>query len=473
MSYTAVSVGIFLFIIAFFTWNAPKSNPGPPIEVEVSVSQFCQNVDTATAPTFKAPADNVLKVGKDDVDEGAGTLVRDPEGCGGTRHQIGKDVTYRLIRKNVPMTTTDVKKHDFNWDDGSCHFDTAEKLGIDIPEIDKTKFKIFYPEISGEISLDRPLFSRTRNADSYLMYFIDYGLIFLLHINPDGSLTEFKGGTTGGTPETFVLADIYQDIDSNRPQLPPEALSCDTTRGAAIASGPQVTLPQPSASIAPDQLQLRHFVFGSKAGSSAVVNGWGVHCKPAVYLYPPQKQLVNVRVYPKGELSYTDPPYNPQTGWTVNANPSGSLFTMNDEPITNDYLYYESKLLDSEIQKPKTGWVIKPAEMENLFNRILLQLGLNQKEAKDFKDYWLNKLPDSPYYFVGLIEKPQRDYLETLKVTPTPETSIRFSLYFEMLNKPKEVTEPKIQTPQRSGFTLVDWGGMVKLHPGTPFTCSQ
>lgn len=492
MSYSALSIGIGIFILAFFMTSqsfqdltasiftpelVPAQTQTSSQSPSLEAGAFCQTVTEADAPTFKAPRDDVSKAGWDDQDRSDGELVRDPEGCGGDRHLFRGETTYRLIRKNVPLTTTDVKEHDYNWDDSSCHFDTAEKLGINIPEVDTSKYKVFFPEISGEISLDRLLYSRTRGGDRDLMYFIDYGLVFLLHINPDGSLTELKGGTTQGQSETFVLADIYQDIESDRPELPPEALSCDTTQGAAIASGTQVIIPEQGSATDSSQLQLKYFVFGSNTSSGSVVNGWGIHCKPAVYLYPPQKQLVNVQVFPKGELSYTDPPYDPKTGWTVIAYPDGSLYETISHPLSAirnyPYLYYESKILDSEIEKPKTGWMVKPSDMENLFNTILPKLGLNNKEAKDFKDYWLNKLPDSPYYFVGLIEKPQRDYLEALKVTPNPDTSIRFSLYFEMLDQPKTVSEPLINTPKRDGFTLVDWGGMMKLHPGTAFTCSE
>lgn len=475
MSYAAISIGLFIFILFYFTLNAPIQPPTTRVaQQKVEVSQFCQTPAENEALTFQAPADDVNKLGWDERDRDVGTVIRDPEGCGGDRHHLRPGtVTYKLIRKNVPLTTTDVKKHDFNWDDSSCHFDTAEKLGINIPDVDTSKYKVFYPEISGEISIDRLLFSRTRGGERDLMYFIDYGLVFLLHINPDGSLTELKGGTTNGQSETFVLADIYQDQDSDRPTLPDEALACDTTKGAAIVRGTQVLQPTQQVSTDSSQLQLQYFVFGTAQGSSQVVNGWGIHCKPAVYLYPEKKQLVNVQVFPKGELSYTDPPYTPGKGWTINASPNGALFTMNHEPITNNYLYYESKLLDSEIKKPEKGWVVKYEELERLFNEKLPLLGLNPKEEKDFKNYWLNKLPKSPYYFVGLVEKNQRDYLEALSVTPNPDTSIRFSLFFEMLDQPKTVEEPKIQIPQRNGFTLVDWGGMVKLHPGTPFTCSQ
>ena len=183
MSYAAISLGLFIMIMAYFILNVPIQPPTTPVaQQKVEVSQFCQTPDGAAAPTFKAPADDVNKLGWDSQDRTTGTIIRDDEGCGGDRHHLRNGtVTYKLVKSNVPLTTTDVKKHEYNWDDSSCHFDTADKLGIDIPEIDKTKFKVFYPEISGEISIDRLLFSRTRGGDRDLMYFIDYGLVFLLH----------------------------------------------------------------------------------------------------------------------------------------------------------------------------------------------------------------------------------------------------------------------------------------------------
>jgi hypothetical protein len=487
MNYSVLSVGLFILVLSFFIFNAPQEDPAlkeqaasaakSQVDTGSIFSGYCEKVDEATAPTFQAPADNMLKVGDDDIDESAGKIFTEPSHCGGNRNQIGQETTYRLIRRNVPMSVNDVKKNEFVWDDSSCHFRKAEFLDVNISGIDSSKFTAFYPQISGEIGIDQAVYSRSRDRESNLMYFIDYGLIFLVHKNADGGYTELQGTTTDDSNEKFYLVDVYQDIDSERPDLPAEALACDTaiTPGSVAATGSQIIEPGQQSAGDENQLQIKYFVFGNAVSSNPtqIVNGWGVHCKPAVYLYPQTKQLINVQVFPKGELIHTDPPYQPGKGWTVNANPTGALFTMNDQPITNNYLYYESKLFDSEIQKPQKGWVIRPNELENLLNRILPQLGLNQKEQQDFMDYWLTKLPDSPYYFVGLIEKPQRDYLETLKVTPAPETSIRFSLFFEMLDSPKVVEEPTINTPERKGYTLVDWGGLIKLHPGTPFTCSQ
>ena len=286
---------------------------------------------------------------------------------------------------------------------------------------------------------------------------------------------DYKHGEDYGEQEV-KFADVYQDKKVNDSlsvglreyRDAAELFECYIVETGSTYNS--ITVPDQEVSALKDQLQLEWFLM--KRG-----NVWGVHCKPAVYLYPQRKQMVNVKVFPRGELSYTDPPYNPSKGWTVEAYPEGNLYQVLGSKyyaeIPSGYLYYESKILDSEIKKPSKGWSVRKEDMEGLFNRVLPELGLNEKEKEDFMDYWLNKLPESPYYFVGLMDKDQRDYLEPLSVTPEPETSIRFSLYFEPLNQPIIVPEPEVETPNREGFTLVDWGGMIKLHPNTPFTCSQ
>ena len=101
------------------------------------------------------------------------------------------------------------------------------------------------------------------------------------------------------------------------------------------------------------------------------------------------------------------------------------------------------------------------------------KLGLNFVETRQFKEYWERVLPDSPYYFIGVVDKSNLDYIEALKINPEPDSIIRVSLYFEPLDSFKEVSEPNIVTPKREGFSVVEWGGLIKLHGDTPFTCSQ
>ncbi len=501
MGYTALSLGIFIFLFTFFSISGPKETENTALP-KPNLTQFCQEVNDVNAPSFQAPADNATKTGSED-DETLGTPIINSDCSGrGVRHQLSDTLTtYRLIRKNVPLSSQDTKKRGPNFTDQSCHFDSAGKLDISIDGIDESKYKVFFPQISGEISMDEEIPSRTRGRDSNLLYFIDYGLVFLLHLNEDGTFIEYKGGTTDGNPETFYLADIYQDMDSNRPSLPQDAFTCDTTRGTKYALGPDVVVPEQSASPKPDQLQLQYFVFGDGPSTGSVVNGWAIHCKPAVYLYPPKKQLINVRVYPQGYLTYTDPPYDNNHGWTVNAFPDGRLFTINDEQISNNlgskakprtasyaYLYFESKIHDEVINKPVKGWVIKSEEkgekseewfgsLENHFQKILPELGLNTKQTNDFIEYWKKSLPYSPYYFVGIIDQDNVNEIEKLEITPKPDSVNRVRVYFERLDFPKEVTAPTLKpityNLSPDSFTVVEWGGMVKNDPHHPFTCSQ
>lgn len=472
MGYASVSIGLFLLVFAYFTIHAPNSSQTQ--QTPQAQTTFCETVDDpSTAPTFQAPADNITKTGSED-DETLGTVITSG-GCGGTqaRHQFStQPTTYRMIRKNVPLSTLDIKGRKENFKDESCHFDSSESLNLEIGEVDSSKFKIFFPEISGEISLGREIPSRTRGGDRNLLYFIDYGLVFLLHKNADGKFTEYAGGTTQGKSETFYLADVYQDIGSGRPDLPTDAFDCDKKKATAVTSGQSVLIPEQNISKTPDQIQLQYFVLN--AGGD-VYNGWGIHCKPAVYLYPPKKQLVNVKVHPSGFLTYVDPPYDSAKGWTVWAYPNGKIQDLRFKIY--DYLYFESKVPDQVINKPTQGWVRKYDELELLYKEILPKLGLNDTQTKDFIDYWKKALPESPYYFVGIIDQENVNQIEKLEITPKPDSINRVRVYFERLDEPKVVESPNLlprtENLEPNTFSVTEWGGMVKNDPDHPFTCSQ
>lgn len=195
-------------------------------------------------------------------------------------------------------------------------------------------------------------------------------------------------------------------------------------------------------------------------------------CKPAIYLYPEKKTHVSVQVEPKGYLTFTKPNYSQPGGWQVVANPNGEIETDNQ---TFPYLYYESKIQNSEIKAPTKGFVVSYRELPKLYDRLLPQLGLSDKEQADFQNYWEKVLPQSPYYFVGIMENKNIETIEPLTILPKPATTIRVRLYFEALTTPREVTEPEIISVKRpmNGFIAVEWGGLVKSKPNESFSCSQ
>ncbi len=196
---------------------------------------------------------------------------------------------------------------------------------------------------------------------------------------------------------------------------------------------------------------------------------WSPECKPAIYLYPEKTTDVHVTVKPKGFLTYTDPKY-PESGWRAVAEPNGKL-TVGDKKY--DYLYYEAKIEDSAIEKPTKGFVVSFDELPRLYDEILPKLGLNAQETKDYKEYWEKYLTRAPYYFVGVMSDEAVERIEPLTVSPKPTTIIRVRLYYQALDEKIEVSPPVMRSVKRDGFTVVEWGGLVKNDPNHPFTCSQ
>ena len=94
--------------------------------------------------------------------------------------------------------------------------------------------------------------------------------------------------------------------------------------------------------------------------------------------------------------------------------------------------------------------------------KILAKLGLNEKETKDFLEFWQPKLEVKPYVFVTFLPQREFDKLAPLTVNPKPDTVIRVFMDYEPLEKFINVPEPQFSTPIRTGFTVVEWGG--RLH---------
>ena len=174
--------------------------------------------------------------------------------------------------------------------------------------------------------------------------------------------------------------------------------------------------------------------------------------KPAIYLYPTEDMMVNVKVNVNG-LFFNDIPHYGE-GWKV--------FVTKDGIIEGkyDYLFYEAALLHLDI--PEKGWVVKYDQLENWFDEKLPKFGLNEKEKRQFVEYWIEELPESNYYEIKLFDKKFVDENLTLDISPKPETIIRLLFHFKALDENANIEEPIIVTPERKGFTVVEWGGILR-----------
>jgi len=213
--------------------------------------------------------------------------------------------------------------------------------------------------------------------------------------------------------------------------------------------------------------------------------------KPAIYLYPEEPTKLTLKLNPAGKLTVSDPPYDPQTGWEVIAYPDGSLrrSDLRGGPTSQSYpyLFYEAELEKVWVE-PK-GFIVEGKNLVDFFNQTLPKLGLNNRETRDFINYWMTRLSENqPYYFIHFLDNDRIETLEPLEITgygirDTGEnenhlspityhlspityhlspTSIRLRAYFKPLDKPMEIESQTLPIPpQRQGFTLVEWGGIL------------
>lgn len=179
--------------------------------------------------------------------------------------------------------------------------------------------------------------------------------------------------------------------------------------------------------------------------------GDAVAYKPAIYLYPEETLKIKVSLSINGEITISEPEYN--DGWDVVVEPGGTIESR------YDYLFYEARL--NYLKTPDEGWCVEYEHLEIWMNTTLNELGLNEKESKDFKDFWLDFLPIANYYEIKLLSKEYLDSNMGLLIDPKPETIIRVLLTFSPYQNAFEIATPLIETPIRSGFTVVEWGGFI------------
>lgn len=180
----------------------------------------------------------------------------------------------------------------------------------------------------------------------------------------------------------------------------------------------------------------------------------GVAYKPVIYLYPTEKEKVFVSLDYNGTLTHTYPTY--LNGWAVTAYPNGTL--VDDNGIEYPYLFWEGKS-DIEYDMSK-GFCVSGNETEQFLRNKLSYMGLNQKELEDFIEFWVPFMEKNSY---NKISFQTENYTENAKLTvyPDPNSILRVYMVFQPLDEFVEVEEQPLANFERTGFTLIEWGGSI------------
>lgn len=186
--------------------------------------------------------------------------------------------------------------------------------------------------------------------------------------------------------------------------------------------------------------------------------------KPVIYLYPEQEMDVRVDLeLTESELSTTYPKYN--NGWDVIAYPDGTLLNKADG-THHKYLFWDSKNCRTRFDFSE-GFCVAGSDTERFLKEKLTYMGLTENEMNEFIVYWLPIMEHNAY---NLITFQGDAYTNSAKlnITPTPDSLLRIFMAYVPLENAVDITPQKLESFERKGFTVVEWGGTeIKHNPNS------
>ncbi len=181
----------------------------------------------------------------------------------------------------------------------------------------------------------------------------------------------------------------------------------------------------------------------------------GADYKPVIYLYPEEKTEISVTLDYNGTLTVTEPEYG--EGWSVTASPDGTITTADGSVYP--YLFWEGER-DFEYDITE-GFCVKGEDTAQFLSEKLAFLGLSESERAEFCEFWLPHMEKNAY---NVITFRGEDYTDNavLDIDPLPDTVIRVFMTYAPSDEYIEIAPQALEAaPERSGFTVVEWGGAI------------
>ena len=120
------------------------------------------------------------------------------------------------------------------------------------------------------------------------------------------------------------------------------------------------------------------------------------------------------------------------------------------------YLYWEGKT--NAPYDLSEGFCVKGEDTAAFLEDALAKLGLTRREANEFIVYWLPRMQDNPYNIISFQTDRYTDGAK-LSIDPAPDTLIRVFMAWQASDAPVALEKQELSTPQRTGFTVIEWGG--------------
>jgi hypothetical protein len=251
--------------------------------------------------------------------------------------------------------------------------------------------------------------------------------------------------------ENLVINDIYADCFFATPIVPmPYVIKVNGVLSDQWCVGDQVSVTCENSRY--DEKNQRYEGDLTAIEPSTFEPEPGVCYKPVIYLYPEQEMKVSLRLQVDGGLTCTYPAYG--NGWNVTASPDGTLTDPQGQQY--NYLYWEGKT--NANFDFSTGFCVKGADTAAFLEDALAKLGLNRREANEFIVYWLPLMEPNAYNLISFQTDRYTD-AAVLDIDPAPDTLIRVFMAWKSCDVPVDITPQNLTAPERTGFTVVEWGG--------------
>lgn len=175
-----------------------------------------------------------------------------------------------------------------------------------------------------------------------------------------------------------------------------------------------------------------------------------------VVRYFPESVTGTAYFYPETDIRVTAKAAYPLTCsypvgvWRITAHPDGIL--LGENGLEYDCLFWEGS--DPSGFPLEEGFCIPGSDTAAFLEDALAKQGLNRREAGDFLRFWLPRMEGSAYNRICF-----RTDAAGLELSPAPDTHIRVFMLWMPLEEPVDIVPQTLTAPERTGFTVVEWGG--------------
>ncbi len=185
--------------------------------------------------------------------------------------------------------------------------------------------------------------------------------------------------------------------------------------------------------------------------------------EPILYLYSDSSIDVDISLHKSVEITAAIPAFETDSSgstWRVKTLQDG-MIEERSSGRKHRRLFWEGESINfPPIQE---GFVCSPETIRPTLDSLLTVQGLIKAERDDFITAWLPEMSEKPYVAFTFYDERVIECHAPLVVTPKPETIIRVMMGYKPIDSHITLEPQQIPTTkQRTGFTVVEWGGFAQ-----------